>query len=135
MSQLPNEVLLMLMQAMRAQHPPKVKQVRRIPVHFNFNSGVMYPCREGIGLTDGEMPLQISDWVDDGERKVQLEQAIVQWEMLMESPEWHLVGTESEMCSADKNGMSSEGDQMPLAEAHEHSVKYFYDRFAVFHKY
>ena len=124
---------------MRTQPPPQVKQVRRIPVHFDGDSGIMYPYRSSrpwIGLTDGEMPLRIlpCSWAPDG-TIAQLEQDIAQWEMLMGSPEWHLVGTESELDSASKEGMSSDGELLPLAEAHGQSVGYCYNHFAVFHKY
>lgn len=126
--------------AIRPHPPPKIKQVRRIPVNFDTDTGIMYPyhnSRPWIALTEGHMPLRIvhPSWELPAHKIAQMERDISSWNMLMENPQWHFAGVETVLESSSKEGASNADAPVPLAEAHTESIGYHYDHFAVFHQY
>lgn len=140
MSQLPNELFLMLIQAMRNQPPLKVKEVRRIPVEFDHITGVMFPHYSWlpwIRLTDGEMPLKIMDDVPEC-KKMYIKRVVKLWENLMNDPDWHFVKIDKETDTDVLEGVANDGEStLPVGDddVEAHSRKYFYDKYAIFHRY
>ena len=129
LAQLPNEIMLMLMQSMREQPPVKIKEIRTFEVQFMYDSGVMLPrlildssaYRAGaISHKDGVIQID-----DDHEACRCVNVCVETWNRINTDSSWRFMGLET-MRESEHRTTTDDGD---ISTQIEH-VQY-----AVFHRY
>ena len=135
---IPNDILVTILQTMAQSQPRRVTEVRRVPVLFHSDSGVMYPVVDRgpqyLDLTHGQMPLRILDDTPT-EFIPALQKDIVQWNKLTQDSDWHFIKYEKELDMVYIQNFGQNEHEVNMEFAHTQREYYNYEYFAVFHRF